>query len=67
MDQMPDPLLRSKWNFAAITAVFVLLVVNMVAGAGFLMGTVTWQDWLTATGALNGIALGWVSKTLSSS
>lgn len=60
-----DPLYRSKWNFSAIVAVVVLLIVNGIAGAGFLMGLITWQDWLTGTGALNGMALGWVSKELS--
>lgn len=61
-----DPLSRSKWNFSAAIAVVILLAVNIVAGIALLMGTITWQDWLAGTGPLNGVALGWVSKTLSS-
>jgi len=65
-DQTTDPLLRSKWNFSALIAVLVLLTINIVAGAAFLMGHISWQDWLAGTGAINGTALGWISKTLSS-
>lgn len=61
-----EDLTRSKWNFSAIIAFLVIVGINVVAGAALLMGKISWQDWVTGTGPLNGIALGWVSRVLTS-
>jgi hypothetical protein len=65
-DNTTDPLAKSKWNFAAIVTVIILLSVNVIAGTAIFLKMITWQDWLAATGSINGLALGWVSKELTS-
>lgn len=64
-DTQQDPLQKSKWNYAAIVSLFVLVSVNIVAAVALFKGMIGWTDWVAATGSINGAALGWMSKELS--
>lgn len=57
---------RAQWNFSALMGAIVVISMNAVCGAGVLMGKMTFEQYAAATGAVNGIAIGWVGKVLTS-
>ena len=55
---------RRQWNFSAVMASMVLLSTNIVAGWAVLNGKMSWEQWAAAVGAVNGVALGWVARSM---
>lgn len=56
---------RREWNFAALIGGFIVVSVNAVGAYAFLSGKMTLEQWAASTGAINGVAIGWVGRAFS--
>lgn len=63
MEQTPN----KQWNFAALTAFFVIFSLNVISGGAVWLGKLTIQEYLAAVAPVNALVLGWVGRILTTS